>query len=155
VIGSDVGGYHGATTIPPRLYIRWAQFSCFCGLFLNGGHGERRLWKRTDEELNIIRKFSWLHNELVPYMYSHVVDCNNGGKPLMRPLGPSDPRGNDQGDFHYLFGDDFLVAAIHEDSLHRTVKLPAGKWRYFFDDRAVIEGPTTIERDFPLDEFPV
>ena len=155
VIGSDVAGYHGPKTIPPRLYIRWAQFSCFCGLFLNGGHGERGLWKRTDEELAIVRKFAWLHNELVPYMYSHVVECHAGGKPLMRPLGPSDARGNDRGDFHYLFGDDFLVAPIHEDSPHRTVQLPAGKWRYLFDDRALIEGPTTIERDFPLDEFPV
>jgi hypothetical protein len=73
----------------------------------------------------------------------------------MRPVGASDARGNDQGDFHYLFGDDFLVAAIHEDSLHRRVQLPAGKWRYLFDDRTLLDGPTTIERDFPLDEFPV
>jgi alpha-glucosidase (family GH31 glycosyl hydrolase) len=155
VIGSDVAGYHGPKIIPPRLYIRWAQFSTFCGLFLNGGHGERRLWKRSDEELQIVRKFAWLHNELVPYIYSHTVECHGGGKPLMRPIGPSDARGNDQGDFHYLFGDDFLVAPIHEDSPRRKVHLPAGKWRYLFDDGAVIEGPATIDRDFPLDEFPV
>ena len=37
-------------------------------------------------ELEIVRKFSWLHTELVPYMYSHVVTCHNGGPPLMRPL---------------------------------------------------------------------
>jgi len=36
VIGSDIGGFSGKH-IPPRLYIRWAQFSTFCGLFLNGG----------------------------------------------------------------------------------------------------------------------
>ena len=155
VIGSDVAGYHGSTPIPPHLYIRWAQFSCFCGLFLNGGHGERRLWLRSQEELEIVRKFSWLHNELVPFMYSHVVECHRGGKPLMRPLGKSDFAGNDLGDYHYLFGDDFLVAAIHEDSLHRTVNLPAGKWRYFFDDKTLIEGPTTMTRDYPLNEFPV
>jgi len=60
VVGSDVGGYGGGT-IPPHVYIRWAQFSTFCGLFLNGGHGERALWKRSEEELTIIRKFAWLH----------------------------------------------------------------------------------------------
>src|SRR5690606_30994592 len=38
VIGSDVGGY-GGRDIPAEVYIRWAQFSAFCGLFLNGGHG--------------------------------------------------------------------------------------------------------------------
>ena len=150
-----MGGYHGPSVIPSRLHIRWAKFSCFCGLFLNGGHGERRLWKRSPEELPILRRFAWLHNELVPFMYSHVVECHRGGKTLMRPLGPSDAGGHDRGDFHYLFGDDFLVAPIHEDSLRRTVTLPAGQWRYFFDDQTLIQGPTTITRDFPLDEFPV
>ena len=71
--------------IAPNVYIRWAEFSAFCGLFLNGGHGERRLWKRSWPELDIIRKFSWVHTELVPYMYSYVVECHNGAPPLMRP----------------------------------------------------------------------
>ncbi len=170
VIGSDVAGFssrrnpddirstasHGAQPgsqgtargdIPPNLYIRWAQFSAFCGLFLNGGHGERRLWKRSPAELEIIRKFSWMHTELVPYMYSHVVACHRGGAPLMRPLA--------QGRFQYLFGKDFLVAPIHEDKLTRTVSLPAGKWRYLFDDRELLQGPVAITRDFPLDQYPV
>lgn len=145
VIGSDVAGF-GGSEIPPRLYIRWAQFSTFCGLFMNGGHGERALWKRTPEELEIIRKFSWLHTELVPYMYSHVVECASGGKPLQRPV---------EGPYHYLFGDDFLVAPIYQDSLTNTVHLPKGRWRYLFDDSQVIEGPTVLTRDFPLDQYPV
>jgi len=154
VIGSDVAGYHGSTAIPPNLYIRWAQFSCFCGLFLNGGHGERALWKRTPEELEIVRKFAWLHDELVPLIYTHVVECHETGKPLMRPLGKS-RSGSDQGDFHYLFGDDILIAPIHQDKLARKVTLPAGQWRYWFDDAEVIAGPAKFEREFPLDEFPV
>ncbi|HPU99205.1 MAG TPA: glycoside hydrolase family 31 protein, partial [Candidatus Hydrogenedentes bacterium] len=59
VIGSDIGGYHGGPEIPANLYIRWAQFSTFCGFFLNGGHGERRMWLRTPQELEIIRRYSW------------------------------------------------------------------------------------------------
>ncbi len=134
-------------SIAPNIYIRWAEFSTFCGLFLNGGHGERRLWKRTQPELEIIRKFSWLHTELVPYMYSHVVECHRGGKPLMRPL--------PDGDFHYLFGNDLLVAPIHEDKTARQIKLPPGRWRYLFNDREVIQGPASITREVPLDEYPV
>jgi alpha-glucosidase (family GH31 glycosyl hydrolase) len=146
VIGSDVAGYHGKEPIPPNLYIRWAQFSAFCGLFLNGGHGERRLWKRTPAELDIIRKFSWLHSELVPYMYSHVALCHAGGPPLMRPLKKSR--------FDYLFGNDLFIAPIHQDTVTRTLALPPGRWRYLFDDRELIEGPRTLTRDFPLTEFP-
>ncbi|KAA3660160.1 MAG: glycoside hydrolase family 31 protein, partial [Calditrichaeota bacterium] len=145
VIGSDIAGFSGAE-IPPRLYIRWAQFSTFCGLFLNGGHGERALWKRSQQELEIIRKFSWLHTELVPYMYSYVVAAHNGGKILQRPT---------RGKYHYFFGDAFLIAPIYRDTLSHTVQLPPGKWRYFFDDSRIFTGDQTIEKEFPLDEYPV
>ncbi len=183
VIGSDVAGYHGRSNpddtgpatsallgswskpgnggtsstnefgtaadndIAANVYIRWAEFSSFCGLFLNGGHGERRLWKRSPAELEIVRKFAWLHTELVPYMYSHVVKCHDGGRPLMRPL--------ERGKFHYLFGDDLLVAPIYADKLENTVSLPLGRWRYFFQDEAVLTGPAQVRREFRLDEYPV
>ncbi len=145
IIGSDVAGFSG-DSIPPRLYIRWTQFSTFCGLFLNGGHGERALWKRTPQELEVIRKFSWLHTELVPYMYTYVVRAHQGGTRLQRPV---------EGKYHYLFGDDFLVAPIYKDQLSNKITLPSGKWRYFFNDKVVLEGPVTFDREFPLDEFPV
>ncbi len=145
VIGSDVGGY-GGRDIPAELYIRWAQFSAFCGLFLNGGHGERMLWKRSPEELEIVRKFAWLHNELVPYIYSHVVECHSGGKPLMRPV---------EGQFEYMFGDDFLVAPIFEPGGTREIVLPKGRWRNLFRPGALIEGPAKFTVNTPLDEAPV
>ncbi len=145
IIGSDIAGFSGGT-IPPRLYIRWAQFSTFCGLFLNGGHGNRALWERSEEELTIIRKFSWLHTELIPYMYSYVVTGHEGGTLLQRPV---------KGKYHYLFGDDFLIAPIYQDALVNRVTLPPGKWHYFFDNSIVLEGKSTLEREFPLDEYPV
>tara|TARA_R110001599_G_scaffold18680_4_gene72354 strand:+ start:2865 stop:4631 length:1767 start_codon:yes stop_codon:yes gene_type:complete len=145
IIGSDIAGFSGKT-IPVRLYIRWAQFSTFNGLFLNGGHGERRLWKRSEEELKIIREYSWLHTELVPYMYHYVVTAHEGGRVLMQPL---------EGKYHYMFGESLLVAPIYQDRLENEVKLPEGKWRYWFDDRQVIEGPITFEQEFSLEEYPV
>jgi alpha-glucosidase (family GH31 glycosyl hydrolase) len=146
IIGSDVAGFSGRD-IPPRLYIRWAQFSTFCGLFMNGGHGERRLWKRTKEELEIIRKFSWLHTELIPYMYHYVVTAHNDGRRLQTPL--------DKGEYHYMFGDDFLIAPIYVDSKINSVSLPSGEWRYFFDDKKLYSGSSTFDMEFPIDEYPV
>lgn len=143
--GSDIAGYHGGDTIQPELYIRWTQFSTFCGFFLNGGHGERRMWKRTPLELELVREYSWLRSELVPYIFCYVVQANRGGRVLMKPV---------EGKYHYLFGDDFLIAPIYQDSLTREVCLPPGRWRYWFDDTKVIEGPTTFTRDFPLAEYP-
>lgn len=145
IIGSDIAGFSGST-IPPRLYIRWAQFSAFNGLFLNGGHGERRLWKRSQQELEIIREYSWLHTELIPYMYHYVVTAHQGGKRLQKPM---------DGKYHYMFGDYLLIAPIYKDELVNKVKLPEGKWRYWFDKSKVIEGPVEFEETYPLDEYPV
>ncbi|MEA1875524.1 MAG: glycoside hydrolase family 31 protein [Bacteroidota bacterium] len=145
IIGSDVAGFSGGI-IPPRLYIRWTQFSAFCGLFLNGGHGERALWKRSEQELDIIREYSWLHTELIPYMYSYVVQANRGGEVLQRPV---------RGKYHYMFGDHILVAPIYKDDLNNEVKLPEGQWRYWFDDSELLDGKQTFNMEFPLDEFPV
>lgn len=147
VIGSDIAGYHGDAVIDPELYIRWTQFATFCGLFLNGGHGERRMWMRSPEELEIIRDFTWLHHELVPYMYHYVVTANRGGTRLMTPI--------KDGNYHFLFGDELLVAPIYKPGGDHTVHLPAGHWRYWFDDRVVIEGPAEITHTFPRNEFPV
>lgn len=144
--GSDIAGYHGGTEIQPELYIRWTQFSTFCGFFLNGGHGERRMWKRTPQELELVREYSWLRSELVPYIYCYVVQAHRGGRVLMKAV---------EGKYQYLFGDDFLVAPIYQDSPTRTVTFPPGQWRYWFNDTEVIEGGITITRDFPLDEYPV
>lgn len=146
VVGCDIGGYHGSGTIPPRLYIRWAQFAAFTGLFLNGGHGERRLWKRSPEELAIVRTYAWMHTELVPYLYSHVVGCHQGGPSLMRPL---------PGPYHYLLGDDLLVAPIYRDDSKVQITLPAGRWRPLFHPEEALEGPQTLTREVPLHDYPV
>ena len=146
IIGSDVAGFSGGQDIPPRLYIRWAQFSAFCGLFMNGGHGDRRLWKRTEEELRIIREYSWLHTEMVPYMYHYVVTAHHGDRRLMTPVG---------GKYHYMFGDYLLIAPIYKDDLKNEITLPEGKWRYWFDDTKIIEGPETFTMEFPLEKYPV
>jgi alpha-glucosidase (family GH31 glycosyl hydrolase) len=145
IIGSDIGGFSG-DSIPPHLYIRWAQFSAFCGLYLNGGHGERALWKRTGEELSIIKKYSWLHTELVPYIYSYVISGHSGGPLLQQPI---------QGKYQYLFGDYLLVAPVYMDAAFREVTLPNGNWRYFFNDSMVVRGQATFNREYPLDEYPV
>ena len=45
--------------------------------------------------------------------------------------------------------------AIEKDDLEREVILPEGKWRYWFDDKGILEGPQSFTKSFPLDEYPV
>ncbi|MEZ5043443.1 MAG: glycoside hydrolase family 31 protein [Saprospiraceae bacterium] len=145
IIGSDVAGFSGKT-IPPNLYIRWAQFSTFCGLFMNGGHGERALWKRTPKELEIIRNYSWWHTELSPYIYSYVVQGHRGERVLQQPV---------EGKYHYRFGKELLIAPIYKDELENEIHLPPGQWRYWFDDTQLLEGKQVFKKTFPLEEYPV
>ena len=49
----------------------------------------------------------------------------------------------------------FLIAPIYRDNISNRVTLPEGRWRYFFDDEEIIEGPAKFEREFPLAEYPV
>jgi alpha-glucosidase (family GH31 glycosyl hydrolase) len=144
VVGSDVGGYSGSEFLP-KVYIRWAQWSAYCGLFLNGGHGERRLWLRDADDLELIRRAAWLHTELIPYIYSYVVVGHEGGPVLMRPHDT---------DYQYYFGDDLFISPIFREENTHTVTLPEGRWRWWYDDTEVIEGPATITREFTISEFP-
>ena len=146
VVGDDVAGYHGKEPIPPRLYIRWAQFAAFTPLFLNGGHGERRLWKRTPEELRIIRRYAWLHQELVPYLFTAVAACSEGGPTPVRPTGEG---------FGFRLGDALFLSPITRDTNRHAARLPEGAWRPLFHDRERIVGPATVEREWDLDDFPV
>jgi alpha-glucosidase (family GH31 glycosyl hydrolase) len=54
-----------------------------------------------------------------------------------------------------MFGDNFLIAPIYKDNPVNEVTLPDGRWRYFFNDSNIIEGPATFEQEFQLDEYPV
>jgi hypothetical protein len=79
-------------------------------------------------------------------MYHYVVTAHQGGRRLQTPV---------SGKYHYLFGEHLLIAPIYKDDLTNEIHLPAGKWRYWFDDRKIIDGPVTFSREFPLEEYPV
>jgi alpha-glucosidase (family GH31 glycosyl hydrolase) len=56
----------------------------------------------------------------------------------------------------YLFGPDLLVAPVWQvGQRQRTVYLPAGTWRSYWDRSRVWEGKRTITVDAPLDVIPV
>jgi hypothetical protein len=54
-----------------------------------------------------------------------------------------------------MVGDYLLIAPIYRDELVNQVKLPEGRWRYWFDNSVIIQGPVEFEETYPLDEYPV
>jgi alpha-glucosidase (family GH31 glycosyl hydrolase) len=98
-----------------------------------------------DETLEIYRKYVFLHNELIPYIYSQAAYSYELGIPTMR---------TQAGAYTYLLGDDILVAPFYKAGNDRTVVYPFGTWIYLWDESK--EYKAGIKKlNFPLSEFPV
>ena len=145
--GSDIGGFRSGKTgeyDPPKdLFIRWAQLGAFCPVMENGGGGEHRPWTFDEETTAIYKKFTLLHHELIPYIYSQAAYSYEICQPTMRPQ---------LGMYEYLLGDDIFVAPLYEEGNSRCMAFPQGEWIYMFDESKTYCGIKTLE--FPLDEFP-
>jgi alpha-glucosidase (family GH31 glycosyl hydrolase) len=78
--------------------------------------------------------------------------------PIVRPMpfeSSKDRRLRDLWD-QYLFGPDLLVAPVWRiGQRSRTVYLPKGVWRSYWNPAEVVRGPSTITVDVPLDFVPV
>lgn len=142
--GSDIGGFRSDGEKHKDVFIRWAQLGAFCPVMENGGGGEHRPWMYDGETLDIYRKYTVLHHELIPYIYSQAAYSYEIVKPTMRPL---------LGEYIYLLGDNILAAPIFEESEERTIIFPEGEWIYMFDE-SVSYTAGIKKLTFTLDEFP-
>jgi hypothetical protein len=137
VIGSDIGGYRGGQRPNKLLYLRWAQFGALCPLMETGGEGERRPWKIDSETVQIFRYYAILHTELIPYLYTWMIEHHLSGRPLMKGL--SARRGE------YLLGPDLFVSAVMSAATSQEVRLPPGEWVDFWDQRKIYRGPARLK----------
>lgn len=148
MIGSDIGGYSGGSGKKQdrTLYLRWMQWCAFMPFFLNGGHGDHRPWVYDEEFQKIFSKFTWIHHELNPYLYSGVRHAHEGGPAFMKVL----PR-----KWQYMLGDAFMIAVVHQPDRRLKVELPAGRWVDYWDNTKVYSGPAQLDVEVPDDRYPV
>jgi alpha-glucosidase (family GH31 glycosyl hydrolase) len=142
----------------PECFIRWVQMGCFSPFFDRGGLWFEEPWDYAENTLNIFRYYAKLHSELVPYIFSLAQQAHQTGLPLVRPLVLTDPQNPDYWKLkdQYLFGDDFLVAPIIDStSSTRQITLPAGRWRNYWDQSEILQGPLKITRSYPLSQLPL
>ena len=162
VWGSDTGGYLGPGRIDEALYIRWLQWSAWCGMFeikIDGSGGEGRdrpPWKCSDRVQKAFRDACRLRMDLLPTVYSCANTSYKNGV-LMQPLAyryPEDSRTVSIWD-EYIFCGAFLIAPVFSEEYRRTVYLPEGRWVHFASPRKDLEGPLHFELDVPLETVPV
>jgi alpha-glucosidase (family GH31 glycosyl hydrolase) len=159
--GSDVGGYYQFKD--REVFARWLEFGAFSGIMEIGGVGAHAPWDMPTtpaydtEMIDIYRRYTQLRHRLQPYIVAAARDAATG-VPLVRPMPFADRRDRRLEDLwdQYLFGPDLLVAPVWKvGQRQRTVYLPAGTWRSYWDPSQVWEGRRTITVDVPLDAIPV
>jgi alpha-D-xyloside xylohydrolase len=127
----DIGGFEG---LPPvALYKRWVAFGLLSSHSrLHGSTSYRVPWNYDDEACDVLRFFTKLKCQLMPYLWASAIEAHRTGVPMMRAMVlefPEDP-GCDTLDRQYLLGDALLVAPVLTTDGSVTYYLPEGRWTH-------------------------
>ncbi|MFA9463158.1 MAG: alpha-xylosidase [Velocimicrobium sp.] len=125
----DISGFEQTAT--PDLYKRWVQFGMLSTHSrLHGSTSYRVPWLFDEEACDVVRYFTNLKCELMPYVYRMAAKAHETGVPVMRSMVFEFP--NEAGvsylDMQYMLGDSLLVAPIFNDKGSATYYLPTGSW---------------------------
>ena len=133
----DIGGFEDKST--PDVYKRWAAFGLLSSHSrLHGSSSYRVPWNYDEESCEIVRYYTKLKAELMPYIKEASKQAHEEGVPVMRPMVlqfQNDPVCAFL-DRQYMLGEKILVAPVFSEDGHTRYYLPAGKWRNIHDRKA-------------------
>lgn len=153
---SDTAGFYGGDINDDELrelLIRWFQWAVYLPVLRMHGdrtptkpslapdetHGggfqhsgaDNELWSYGEDVYKILRKYTFIREELKPYIARAAEETEKTGVPMIRALFleyPDDKECWNVAD-EYMFGPDYLVAPVTEyKAREREVYLPAGRW---------------------------
>lgn len=137
----DIGGFENTSTAD--VYKRWAAFGLLSSHSrLHGSDSYRVPWAYDEGAVDVVRFFTKLKIELLPYIYSMAMNTSRTGVPLMRSMVleyPNDPACGYL-DRQYMLGDSLLVAPIFNDQGIAEYYLPAGKWTNYLTGEEIQGG---------------
>ena len=115
-----------------RLYERWMQFSAFSPITRAHKAGLCMPYEFGLATEQGTKKYINLRYQLLPYIYSHVVESSETGIPIVRSMGvefPNDPGSVSAKGDQYMFGKNLLVAPVLNEGISkRPVYFPPGMW---------------------------
>lgn len=134
----DIGGFEHQSTAD--VYKRWVAFGLLSTHSrLHGSTSYRVPWVYDEEAVDVLRFFTRLKLELVPYLYEQAEKTSQTGIPLMRSMAlefEEDPNCRYL-DRQYMLGDSLLVAPIFNSEGIAEYYLPQGEWvNYLTGERA-------------------
>lgn len=148
--GCEVAGFFMERS-NKKQFVRYAQFGSMTASMINGGENgafsnHLPWWHGKDVE-DIYRFCVVLHDQLIPYLFSTVVDAHLKGGSLLKNV-------SYQEESHQV-GDQIFTKAITSDDDKVTCTLPAnGDWIDFWTGEKHA-GNTVITRQYPLNQFPL
>ncbi len=114
---------------------------------MHGSDSYRVPWLFDEESVEVLRRFTRLKAQLMPYIYGHAVAAARDGIPVLRPMVaefPDDPACTHL-DRQYMFGDRLLVAPVFSASGDPSYYIPDGTWTYLQTGETV-RGPVWIRK---------
>jgi alpha-D-xyloside xylohydrolase len=140
----DIGGFEGRPD--PAVFKRWIPFGLLCTHSrLHGSDSYRVPWLFDEEAVEVLRRFTRLKAQLMPYIFGQAVAAAREGMPVLRPMVaefPDDP-GCTHLDRQYMFGDRLLVAPVFAASGETSYYIPAGTWTHL-QTGATVRGPAWV-----------
>ncbi|TFG72264.1 MAG: alpha-xylosidase [Anaerolineales bacterium] len=142
----DMGGF--THTASADVYKRWCAFGLLSSHSrLHGADSYRVPWLFDEvghtgaTASDVLRFFTKLKCQLMPYLYGTAIQARERGAPMMRamPLAFPDDPGCDTLDRQYMLGDSLLVAPVLSADGKVDYYLPHGLWTNFISGE-VIEG---------------
>jgi alpha-glucosidase len=160
---SDIGGYTSlfGNRRTPEVFQRWAEMAAFTPVMRTheGNRPDENFQFWQDEEvLAHFARMTRVHSALLPYVERLCIQAASCGLPLQRPLFmhfEGDPLSYSIQD-QYLYGEDLLVAPVHEAGRHSWEPyLPAGaRWTHVWSGRE-FPGGARVSVEAPLGRPPV
>jgi len=119
---SDLGGFAGDIQ-DDQLYVRWLQYGVFQPVYRPHAQeavASEPVFKESKTKA-LAKKAIELRYKLLPYNYTLAFENNQTGAPLMRPLFFEEPENLESYEVAdtYLWGNDFLVSPVMQDSINK------------------------------------
>lgn len=143
----DIGGFENTSTAD--VYKRWVAFGLLSTHSrLHGSSSYRVPWLYDEEAVDVVRFFTQLKLELLPYLYSSAVITSRTGVPMMRSMALEFPEDENCRylDKQFMLGESLLVAPVFNEEGLAKYYLPEGTWTNYFTGEEVCGGHWRRER---------
>jgi len=148
--GCEIGGFFNARSNKKQL-IRYAQFGAMTASMINGGENgafsNHLPWYHGEEAVKCYQQAVWLHTQLIPYLFSTIVQVHKTGGSILRNTSFAEES--------HTVGDFIFTKAITSENDEVSFKLPeGGSWMDFWS-KTMCKGGNVIGQTYPLDQFPL